>query len=976
MLSHHTRQIAYRFIAILLSACWLSIAAGSLWSPIFAQQSPTTAPQQTNTPQQAAELERTKTFPYPPQLIPGQFECIVLDRHETKSKELTPQERHARDTWGFPERWIWRHVCAGQEANFHKIFLSALIIRDLVENNSQLLNENFDHENFDYTGLIAEYRIQLNSALQEDIERPKSDKLLSALFNLASDVPLETSLKFLIENNSKRPEEKSFLIKLSELVQILTSQTDKEYSTASLIYENEGTLRNIVDSNKEDYNKLSGLLKEKHQAFWDAVLDLSEKKTEAESGSRINFQEYLNKYSVGNNFLKTILLREPFRSALPGTVITRGAYFNEELDLSSSDIEQELQLKDSVFRKSVRLYKSNFLRSLNLDGSQFEGGIFINNITLQGDLFLRNVILKGNGRASNNESSEINLESLQGRDIILSGDFSNHSINLSDSEINDFMLIFDKETPDQIRLDLDNMVASNVVFDFKNRQPGFQNLFFKERTNESDNIDLLLEDAQVNSFNIIKSDNEEMDQEISGECLIDLNRFHYQKANSAGFSLLTSCLDAKYNKAAPSTWQRVVRTLSSIRLASTRQQDLDESLSLDSELLPRLESLLQPLEQAAMVARSLGKYDMERDLLYKRNRLEVLIEKEQNGRFTAKFIQLTISDFLYGFSYYRFKALRLFVIVWMIGGFLAFRRILRKQSDLIKKVIKSRDLEDALFNKVSVPNICLRQALKYSDSISKILFFKLKSKSSIGTYDGLDRLDLYVKFEPDFELEKILEGSKLDKVSRQNADYIYVNHHQDTQNLKNLVEIINAKQIETFGCGQNIFPDSGKWFFDQKGSCNGTLDLINLKEDQIREHQYPYLNRPRKGLARTIHLFFKPLLLFLATFLVAIQLYVPALYTHLKIPAIIIFILAIAILVPFFVDFATRKLSGWRFRVAWLSMVFSLDILLPIINLDEHLHNFVFEESEGCTRLFFLFQKLMAAVLAGILLPVFFVTGL
>ena len=65
----------------------------------------------------------------------------------------------------------------------------------------------------------------------------------------------------------------------------------------------------------------------------------------------------------------------------------------------------------------------------------------------------------------------------------------------------------------------------------------------------------------------------------------------------------------------------------------------------------------------------------------------------------------------------------------------------------------------------------------------------------------------------------------------------------------------------------------------------------------------------------------------------------------------------------------------WNKR-AWRSALYSFDLLFPVIELDPELHGFIFDESEGFARFYFIFQKLIAAVIASILLPILLTTGL
>lgn len=89
------------------------------------------------------------------------------------------------------------------------------------------------------------------------------------------------------------------------------------------------------------------------------------------AGNEADAIQNRQKGKISNNFLKTILSREPFLSVLPSKVIIKNAIFKDPIDLSSTTINVELHLEDSVFEKDVNFSQSKFSKSLYLNGSTF-----------------------------------------------------------------------------------------------------------------------------------------------------------------------------------------------------------------------------------------------------------------------------------------------------------------------------------------------------------------------------------------------------------------------------------------------------------------------------------------------------------------------------------------------------------------------------------------------------------------------------
>ncbi len=475
------------------------------------------------------------------------------------------------------------------------------------------------------------------------------------------------------------------------------------------------------------------------------------------------------------------------------------------------------------------------------------------------------------------------------------------------------------------------------------------------------------------------------------KCLIKLDRFQYQKANNLGFEVLTDCLDAKYATIAPPTLQ-------------VFGKDISENYSEYS-------SLLQPFEQAASVARSLGQYKKERELLYKRNRLEVFVERIQS-KFSSNYITLSISDFLYGFGYHRWKALKLFIFIWFLGTMLACRQFFKKQYNLIDETLDKIEEESKKIGKSKkIPEVASDSLDRFVGSISKVIFNvnsilngesrqgkENTENDAIHSISDSSNFRCYVQFNL-IELEKLKETNKTDfnfeEIKKSNG---YAEITFNGKKLKSQRELLNKNFInfansldslhpnhESIGLCNDIFPDSGEWvvgIFSEEIlsiiNVNDQEDRVNVDENvdeneyKTRTHKYP-----RSALKEGIlpHLISKQ---FYCLFLIVMLILVLLLYVFSSL-ALIYQTLFFSILFLSLFGLVVRLCSpdyGWSWRVVLLSMLFSFDILLPIINLDENLNKFVFDDSKGLTRLFFLIQKLTAAILASILLPIFFLTGL
>ncbi len=105
--------------------------------------------------------------------------------------------------------------------------------------------------------------------------------------------------------------------------------------------------------------------------------------------------ELLAKRQLSARFLKTILLYEPFRSAVPhqGVQIV-GAYFEEKIDLNDASIERPLELKNSLFKSPVIMRRLATTKAVSFIGSAFKGELDIDSASIDGHLFMSNAQFK------------------------------------------------------------------------------------------------------------------------------------------------------------------------------------------------------------------------------------------------------------------------------------------------------------------------------------------------------------------------------------------------------------------------------------------------------------------------------------------------------------------------------------------------------------------------------------------------------
>ena len=185
--------------------------------------------------------------------------------------------------------------------------------------------------------------------------------------------------------------------------------------------------------------------------------------------------------TLSSRFLKTILIKEPFRSAIPHRgVRIIGAYFKNRINLFDNSIERPLSIKSSLFKSRMNMDRFETPGSIAFAGSRFDGTldlnsaiiggglivegthfnnvVWLNNITIGGDLFMggeakfnKKVVLKEakvGGRISMQASTfndKLNMRSVSiGSDLTMA-DATFDRVDLSRAKIAGYLNLEDSD---------------------------------------------------------------------------------------------------------------------------------------------------------------------------------------------------------------------------------------------------------------------------------------------------------------------------------------------------------------------------------------------------------------------------------------------------------------------------------------------------------------------------------------------------
>ena len=110
-------------------------------------------------------------------------------------------------------------------------------------------------------------------------------------------------------------------------------------------------------------------------------------------------------------FLETVLLHEPFRSAVPFQgVRINGAVFMHDIDLSYAEIRRYLSITDSAFESPVRFDHATASSVIALDGSKFEQAFDMNGASIRGSLVLQQAEFRSASMIGANIDGQVNMK--------------------------------------------------------------------------------------------------------------------------------------------------------------------------------------------------------------------------------------------------------------------------------------------------------------------------------------------------------------------------------------------------------------------------------------------------------------------------------------------------------------------------------------------------------------------------------------
>ncbi|WP_353930198.1 hypothetical protein WJM97_18155 [Okeanomitos corallinicola TIOX110] len=805
----------------------------------------------------------------------------------------------------------------------------------------------------------------------------------------------------------------------------------------------------------------------------DALLDKYQTERERKTGET-------SQKEISPNFIKTILSDANFTKILPRKILIQNGVITKKLDLSSANIDKELHLEKFIFAQDVTFAKAKISESIYFDNSTFKKTLAINEAVVNGNIFMRKVEFSNYQESKIPANEEIIFINLRGTKVdssinlkdakICHQEFLNRKFNLpvyglsaSKAQVNN-SIVMDNSKFYSCEVQLDSVkVEQSIVFNIntkfqrmnlnnaqintllikipddansyinqlklleilKDDQETFNALREKitKIVNQDDSNNtyeiikfifiqkIILEDVNAKTFQIdsqksqdkilpelnLKSQMyaEKNNSEELKQCELEIDGFGYQNINNTALNILGLCLNSIYENE-----------------INNHNKNSPENNNNQTII-----KLFQPLEQAAKASRNLGRYDLEREFLYQRKKLEIYIAPNV----WEKYI-LMMQDFMYGFGYQRNKILYFFLLIWSPGFFLAYFQLQHKQKMILNNVCKivEQEKEDEEIQAANIVEI--KKVAKYIDSVQEVIFCGSLEKSIVNN----DKIRVPFAVQKDQDAKKlwlnILIITLIPTSSILFATYIsfygsliwtilpccyYVLYKLFKCNQKVEIKDVKSEIFITFKDENNkdeqLFytnkvmgiqnhEDEYSISVKSQDEKNKSKQLLSLKkspqdadkniyfrlnltlDDQdsfLGENQkdaiIDFIERldvrnPRNRKIGFCDDLFPESKLFL--------LYFQTIKTHNGTQQIVCFYDADKDL--FYVEDGKRILL-WRL---WQSAIFSLDILLPLVELDPELHKFIFDDSEGLTRAYFTLQKILATIIASVLLPVLFITGL
>lgn len=717
------------------------------------------------------------------------------------------------------------------------------------------------------------------------------------------------------------------------------------------------------------------------------------------------------------NFLEIILKREPFRSALPEKLSIANVSIGDKINLNSSTIQQELEFKAVTFQEDVNLFKTNFRNAISFVGEEsednikkveFKGGLFLNNskfdkkvkidqaqfipkestgkfislnlsnTVVNDDLDLKNITFD----VSSNQSRKLPLISLESATIEQSlvlknidveglaeaGGDNNYlqtkglSVNKSLVFSDDFN--FSCQTNNAVcngQVNLNGINVNKLTFTVAPKTDSE-----KEEVSYLNNQNIVdLGDTKANIFQIVEDSAlvskaedivvSENDDQISAQCWWKLDGFQYQALNYKAFYSIEKCIKTQYSQGNG--------------LADPSRFSIDRS------------DLIQPYEQLAEAANSLGLSDKQREFLYTTQKIQSYGDRHPWLNFLS-FLQ----DWFYGFGYKRDRVFLPMILLFVIGFCFSYYVLCRKQEKIIKEATQSSLTElrdERLLDQEIQPDpvfcrtISLSRLNPYVDSIDRVIFVKPEKQSS------QTQFDIYLALPDGSARTQLLKDCEITDFSGSYFHLLFNTQKQlqiflDSLTLRNPQCVKVGLCPNLFGVPEMAIPGVAQDFLENRRVSAEVKnnfhfytinrgESLSFKKFQIAPKLVTFVKISISIIVCVVLIninwrFANPI--FLANLIVAVGLG----------------FLMVLLLIDFL---RTRRSPNLKLRRIGSVTIHSIDLMFPIISLDEDLGDFIFDASKEldggwirAAKIYFLTMKIVSGILAGIWIPILFSTGL
>ncbi|MDJ0845520.1 hypothetical protein [Crocosphaera sp.] len=376
------------------------------------------------------------SVPHSIKALPGQ-PCLVLDNNKDTPDAIQEEYIEAEKSWTSTEHWVWSKICRGEEANLNNYSEFTCEPEQGASVSGEKNKENEKNKKI-FSWIFLDNMIYV---IKQKLTKDKEDsiKKQQALIkqNEASEGTANGSEKSKLETMKKE---------LEDMKDDLTNIEDNVKKLKEKLASVKGNKNEVSADHKEELVSITGKIQEKveevkklrNNNYNDLISKYEDKFKNIEECQSLTYSGGTKKISA--KFLKTVLLRDPFKGALPKRITIKEAIITGNVDFSSQIIDKQLNLEDSRFEEEVKFFNTIFLHPLYLDGSTFNKPLRLSNARIQGSLNIRGAtfyyILDGNKDDDNkdDEDKDEYNRALDLKRITIDGDLNLGAIKSFDKE--------------------------------------------------------------------------------------------------------------------------------------------------------------------------------------------------------------------------------------------------------------------------------------------------------------------------------------------------------------------------------------------------------------------------------------------------------------------------------------------------------------------------------------------------------------